>query len=74
MAKTKRVRSHKDIQMPQFTSPRPNVLRLNKPRNPLIAPALMCQAGRHGAGAQRQQAKARLQKELLQLGQPDRSP
>lgn len=60
--------------MPQFTSPRPNALRLIKPRNPLVAPALMRQAGRHGAGQQRQQAKARLQKELLQLGQPDRSP
>lgn len=60
--------------MPQFTSPRPNALRLKKPRNPLVAHALMRQAGRHNAGEQRQQAQRRLQKELLQLGQPDRSP
>ncbi|MDM4767957.1 hypothetical protein [Pelomonas sp. SE-A7] len=60
--------------MPQFTSPRANGLRLNKPRNPLVGPALMRQAGRHGSGAQRQQAQQRLHQELKLLGQPDRSP
>ena len=64
--------------MPQFTSPRPQGLRLSlrKPRNPLVAPSLQRQAGRHGNGpkGQRQEAKHVLLKELRQLTPLDHSP
>ena len=55
--------------MPQYTSPRPTLsVQLRKPRNPLVAPSLMRQAGRHGASAagQRQQAQQALRRELQQ--------
>lgn len=61
--------------MPQFTSPRPSVsLSLRKPRNPLVGPALLRQAGRHGGGVKsgRQRAARSLQQELQQMS--DRSP
>lgn len=60
--------------MPQFTSPRPLSLRLNKPRNPVVAPSLMRQAGRHALGNQRQAQHRDLQKQLLQLAPSDSSP
>jgi hypothetical protein len=61
--------------MPQFTAPRPQLLMLRKPRNPLVAPAQMRQAGRHGASAkaQRQQAKLSLRKQVQQ-NDLDRGP
>jgi hypothetical protein len=63
--------------MPQFTSPRPMQLHLRKPRNPLVAPALKRQAGRHqspnDAQAQRQQARLELRR-LLRDRFPDDSP
>ena len=63
--------------MPQFTSPRPLLLNLRKPRNPLVAPALKRQAGRHqspqDAKAQRQQARLAL-RHLLRDRFPDDSP
>jgi hypothetical protein len=61
--------------MPQFTAPRPQLtVTLRKPRNPLVASSLMRQAGRHGQGAQRQQAKSALLKEIRQLVPIERSP
>jgi len=69
--------------MPQFTSPRPlggpALLKLRKPRNPLVAPALMRQAGRHGGSqaAKRQQAqhaKSELRQQIEAMGRPDRCP
>jgi hypothetical protein len=63
--------------MPQFTSPRPLQLNLRKPRNPLVAPALKRQAGRHqspnDARVQRQQARLELRR-LLRERFPDDSP
>ena len=62
--------------MPQFTAPRPQILTLRKPRNPLVAPSMQRQAGRHGAAgkAQRQQAKHVLRQEVRQLLPTDRGP
>ena len=61
--------------MPQFTAPRPINLQLRKPRNPLVAPALMRQAGRHDAGSPRQTARRDLHKQIQLLGlPPERSP
>lgn len=64
--------------MTQFTAPRPQRLQMRKPRNPLVAPALMRQAGRHGnsAKAQRQSEQRSLLKEVRQLMQQktERSP
>ncbi|WP_156421829.1 hypothetical protein [Paucibacter sp. KCTC 42545] len=66
--------------MPQFTSPRPlggpALLKLRKPRNPLVAPALMRQAGRHGSSqaAKRQRAQIELRQQIEALGRPDRCP
>ncbi|QPF75782.1 hypothetical protein G8A07_24595 [Roseateles sp. DAIF2] len=63
--------------MSQFTAPRPQLsLSLRKPRNPLVAPSLLRQAGRHDAASksQRQQAKTALLKEVRQLVPLDRSP
>lgn len=70
---------HGDHDMPQFTSPRPhNQQRLLKPRNPLVAHALMRQAGKHGqqglAARQRQAGQRELRHEILQVGRPDSSP
>ena len=63
--------------MPQFTSPRPMQVKALKPRNPLVAPALKRQAGRHqsatDAHAQRQQARLELRR-LLRDRFPDESP
>lgn len=63
--------------MPQFTSPRPMQLNLRKPRNPLVAPAMKRQAGRHQSPqdprAQRQQARLDL-RQLLRERFPDKSP
>ena len=63
--------------MPQFTSPRPMQVKTPKPRNPLVAPALKRQAGRHqspnDAHAQRQQARLEL-RSLLRDRYPDESP
>ena len=63
--------------MPQFTSPRPLQLKLRKPRNPLVAPALKRQAGRHqspnDARVQRQRARLDLRR-LLGERFPDDSP
>jgi hypothetical protein len=69
-------RSSKESLMTQFTSPRPERLTLRKPRNPIVAPSLMRQAGRHGhnATALRQQAERVLRKEVRQLTPTDRSP
>jgi hypothetical protein len=60
--------------MTQFTSPRPMSLRLNKPRNPIVAPSLLRQAGRHALGNQRQAQRRDLHKQLLQLASSDSSP
>lgn len=63
--------------MPQFTSPRPMQLNLRKPRNPLVAPAMKRQAGRHqspqDAHAQRQHSRLEL-RQLLRERYPDESP
>lgn len=63
--------------MPQFTSPRPLQLNLRKPRNPLVAPALKRQAGRHqspqDAHAQRQRARLELRR-LVHERCPDNDP
>ncbi|MCU7372441.1 hypothetical protein PEC18_16605 [Paucibacter sp. O1-1] len=61
--------------MTQFTSPRPQILNLRKPRNPLVAPSLMRQAGRHGSApkAQRQQANLELRQQIWR-SDSDRSP
>ena len=64
--------------MPQFTSPRPQGLRLSlrKPRNPLVVPALKRKAGRHqlGSASRRQRARQDLALELRQLREDTRSP
>ena len=63
--------------MPQFTSPRPMLIKLRKPRNPLVAPALKRQAGRHQSPtdprAQRHQGRLEL-RHLLREHLPDDSP
>ncbi len=63
--------------MPQFSSPRPLQIKLRKPRNPMVAPALKRQAGRHqsatDAHALRQQARLELRR-LLRDRFPDDSP
>ena len=63
--------------MPQFTSPRPLQIKSRKPRNPLVAPAMQRQAGRHqnarDAHAQRHQARLELRR-LLRDRFPDDSP
>jgi len=61
--------------MPQFTSPRPLNLSLRKPRNPLVAPALLRQAGRHQTAKDGKRPLARQQlKRLLQDALPDDNP
>lgn len=47
-----------------------------KPRNPLVAPARMRQAGRHGAGdkAQRQRGRHELRRELRLADSERHSP
>lgn len=60
--------------MSQFIAPRPQLLRIKpaKPRNPLVAPCLMRQAGRHDSArhAQRQSAQKTLRQELQRLSEP----
>jgi len=47
---------------------RPLIVVSLKPRNPLVAPALMRQAGRHGGSAKpRQAARRELQAQIAQL-------
>jgi hypothetical protein len=63
--------------MPQFTSPRPLQIALRKPRNPLVAPAMKRQAGRHQSpqDARSLRQKARLDlRHLLRERFPDDSP
>ena len=68
--------------MSKFVAPRPQTaglgLRLPKPRNPLVALALMRQAGRHGGGNARQGARREVAEQIKQLGRDstssDRSP
>ena len=47
-----------------------------KPRNPLVAPALLRRAGRHQAtpGAERQRAQREARRELEQFAPPKHSP
>jgi hypothetical protein len=63
--------------MTQFTSPRPLNLKLRKPRNPLVAHALMRQAGKHGhfntGSSQRQTARHELHQQTLEMTLPDSS-
>lgn len=63
--------------MSQFTAPRPKLMQPGrKPRNPLVAPALLRQAGRHQAqrAAERQRAKQDLALEIRRLRPDERSP
>ncbi len=51
--------------MPQFTHARPLTAKaLRKPRNPMVAPALLRQAGRHQSPNPRQSAQACIRQEL----------
>ncbi len=51
--------------MPQFTHARPMTAKaLRKPRNPVVAPALLRQAGAHQGAHARQSAQAQLRQEL----------
>ncbi len=65
--------------MTQFVSPRPLTIKLSKPRNPLVAPALMRQAGKHGqltsGSSQRQNARRELRQQTQEMTQtpPDSS-
>jgi hypothetical protein len=57
--------------MPQFTSPRARPAHaLRKPRNPLVAPALHRQAGRHQAPHPRQAAQSQLRQALREWHPP----
>lgn len=56
--------------MPQFTSPRPAQSGPRKPRNPLVAPSRLRQAGRHQPPHARQQAKAELRNQMHALCHP----
>jgi hypothetical protein len=49
------------------------IVKTAKPRNPLVAPSLRRKAGRHGPGAQRQQAQAALRREVQRLVQENRA-
>lgn len=53
--------------MAQFISPRPLQLTLRKPRNPLVVPTQMRQAGRHQSGPSRQSGRREVQQELQRL-------
>lgn len=67
----------KESAMSQFTAPRPQLsLQGRKPRNPMVAPALLRQAGRHQAqrAAERQRAKQDLALEIRRLRPDERSP
>ena len=57
--------------MSTFTSSiRPLILAARKPRNPLVGPALMRQAGRHAGGNRRQAARRELTQQISQLQSP----
>ena len=65
--------------MPTFTARRPSTLAApaapaapaaHKPRNPLVAPALMRQAGRHASAKPRQAARRALKQQLTELDSP----
>ena len=45
-------------------------LKTLKPRNPLVGPALLRQAGKHANGNRRQAAQRALQQQLSQLDSP----
>ena len=49
---------------------RPLILAASKPRNPLVGPALMRQAGRHASGNPRQAARRALKLQITQLDSP----
>ena len=49
---------------------RPLTLAARKPRNPLVGPALMRQAGRHASGNPRQAARRALKLQITQLDSP----
>jgi hypothetical protein len=63
--------------MTQFVSPRPLTIKLRKPRNPLVAHALMRQAGKHGqltsGSSQRQSARRELRQQTQDMVLPDGS-
>ncbi len=63
--------------MTQFTNPRPLTMKLRKPRNPLVAHALMRQAGKHGYfntnSSQRQTTRKELKQQTLEMTLPDSS-
>ncbi len=57
--------------MPQFTQARPMTAKaLRKPRNPVVAPALLRQAGRHQGPHARQSAQSQLRHALQDLHPP----
>ena len=57
--------------MPQFTHARPLAAKaLRKPRNPLVAPSLQRQAGRHQSPHARQTAKSQLRQALQDMHPP----
>ena len=57
--------------MSTFATPtRPLILAARKPRNPLVGPALMRQAGRHAGGNPRQAARRELKQQISQLDSP----
>jgi hypothetical protein len=57
--------------MPQFTHARPLTAKsVRKPRNPMVAPSLLRQAGRHQGAHPRQAAQAHLRQALQDLHPP----
>ena len=57
--------------MPSFTNPRGRPAKaLRKPRNPVVAPALLRQAGRHQGPHPRQAAQSHLRLALRDLHPP----
>ncbi len=57
--------------MPQFTHARPMAAKtLRKPRNPLVAPSLQRQAGRHQPAHARQLARADVRQALQDMHPP----
>ncbi|RVT88684.1 hypothetical protein [Inhella crocodyli] len=57
--------------MPHFTQARPMTAKaLRKPRNPVVAPALLRQAGRHQGPHARQSAQSQLRHALQDLHPP----
>ena len=60
--------------MSHFVAPRPQNIKLSlqtrKPRNPLVGPSLMRQAGSHARGNERQTARRDLQRQIAALDKP----